>query len=118
MKLTLAPFDEETLWNYEIGIKTELADRRVRLNASAFYLKWEDLIVESFRFLTSGNLSSNFEQAINVDEAEGTGLEVEVLALITDQFTVQGSIGILDTEIRTSARSKRRISISCAGNQM
>ena len=29
-------FDEETLWNYEIGLRSEWLDRRLRLNISAF----------------------------------------------------------------------------------
>ncbi len=92
------PYDEETLWNYEVGIKTEFADRRVRLNASVFFMDWEDLQVEAFRFLTPGDLSSNFEQTVNVD-AEGQGAEIELLAAATDNLTLGGSIGYLDTEI-------------------
>jgi iron complex outermembrane receptor protein len=91
-------YDEETLWNYELGIKTELADRRVRLNASVFFMDWEGLQVEAFRFLTPGDLSSNFEQTVNVD-AEASGAEVELLAAVTDSFTLGGSVGYLDTEI-------------------
>jgi iron complex outermembrane receptor protein len=91
-------FDEETLWNYEIGIKTEFADRRVRLNASLFFLDWDGLQVEAFRFLTPGDLSSNFEQTVNVD-AEGTGGEIELLAMPWDNFTFGAAIGYLDTEI-------------------
>jgi len=91
-------YNEETLWNYEAGIKTEFADRRVRLNASVFFMDWTDLQVEAFRFLTPGDLSSNFEQTINVD-AEATGVEVELLAQPVDNFTFGGAIGYLDTEI-------------------
>lgn len=92
-------FDEETLWNYEAGIKTELADRRVRLNASVFLLKWEDLQIEAFRFLTPGDLSSNFEQTVNVPKAEGKGVELEILARPSESFTLGASLGYLDTEI-------------------
>ncbi len=93
------PYNEETLWNYELGIKSELADRRVRLNAAVFYLDWDDLQFESFRFLTPGDLSSNFEQTINIESAEATGLEVEVLAAATERLTISGALGLLDTEI-------------------
>ncbi len=93
------PFDEETLWNYEIGFKSELMDHRVRLNGSVFYLEWSDLQMESFRFLTPGDLSSNFEQAINVEDAEAFGAELELTAAVTDQLTITSSVGYLDTEI-------------------
>ena len=92
-------YDEETLWNYEIGIKTEFLDNRVRLNAAVFYMDWTNLQVEAFRLLTAGDPSSNFEQTVNVD-SEATGIEVELTAAPTDNFMIGGSIGYLDTEIK------------------
>lgn len=95
-------YDKETLWNYELGLKTEFWNNRVRLNAAIFQLKWEDLQLEAFRFLTVGDLSSNFEQTINVDEAKATGAEVEFIAALTEGFTLTGGFGYLDSEIEKS----------------
>ena len=92
-------FDKEQLWNYELGFKTEFADRRVRVNGSAFRLAWSDLQFESFRFLTPGDLSTNFEQTVNIDKAKATGFELEVLALPANDLTLSASLGWLDTEI-------------------
>lgn len=92
------PFKAETLRNYELGIKTEFADRRIRLNASVFYLDWSNLQVEAFRFLTPGDLSSNFEQTVNVD-SRGKGAEIELLAAPMTGLTIGASLGYLDTEI-------------------
>ncbi len=102
----IVPFDEETLWNYEVGFKSEFADRRVRLNGAAFFLDWSDLQMEAFRFLTPGDLSSNFEQSINIDDAEAVGLELELLALVSENFTVGATIGILDTEITSDSTAE------------
>jgi iron complex outermembrane recepter protein len=96
------PYDEESLWNYEIGFKSELWDNRLRLNASIFFLEWEDLQLESFRFLIPGDLNSNFEKTINVEKAEATGIEFEFLAAITENFSLRGGAGFLDTEITKS----------------
>ncbi len=100
------PYDEETLWNYEVGIKTELADRRVRLNASVFYYEWTDLQMEAFRFLTPGDLSSNFEQTINAKDAEATGAEVEFEARPTEHFSVGGAVGYIDSEITSDTTAQ------------
>jgi iron complex outermembrane receptor protein len=100
------PFDEETLWNYEIGFKSEFMDNRVRLNASAFYLEWSDLQLEAFRFLTPGDLSSNFEQTINIGKAEAKGAEIELTAAVTDRFTLSGAFGYLDTEIKSDTTAQ------------
>ncbi len=102
----IVPFDEETLWNYEVGFKSEFYDRRMRLNAAVFYLDWSDLQLEAFRFLTPGDLSSNFEQTVNVDDAEALGIEVEWVALLTDQFSVGATIGLLDTEITSDSTAE------------
>ena len=86
-------FDKEQLWNYELGFKTEWADRRVRVNGSVFRLAWSDLQFESFRFLTTGDLYTNFEQTVNIDKAEATGFELEVLAIPATDLTVSASLG-------------------------
>ena len=100
------PFNEETLWNYEVGVKSELWDNRVRLNAALYYLEWEDLQMESFRFLTPGDLSSNFEQTINIDDAEAWGGEIELLAALTDRLTITSGIGYIDTEITSNTTAE------------
>ena len=102
----VVPFNEETLWNYELGFKSEFMDNRLRLNASVFYLQWSDLQMESFRFLTPGDLSSNFEQTINIEDAEAMGAEFELLAAITDNFTLSGSLGLLDTEMTSDTTAQ------------
>jgi len=97
------PYEKETLWNYEVGFKAQLMDNRIRLNAAAFHLEWTDLQFESFFFLTPGNLSTNFEQFINIPKAEANGFEVEWVALITDNFTVTGGLGYVDTEVKSNS---------------
>ena len=93
------PFNEEVVWNYEIGFKSQLMGDRVRLNGSLFFLDWEDMQLEAFRFLTPGDLSSNFEQTVNVDSAEATGVELELLAALTQRLTLSAGLGYLDTEM-------------------
>ena len=93
------PFSEEQVWNYEVGFKSQLLDDRVRLNGSAFFLDWEDMQLEAFRFLTPGDLSSNFEQTVNVDSAEAFGMELELLAALSERWTLSAAYGYLDTEM-------------------
>jgi len=99
-------YDEETLWNYEVGFKSQLLDNRLRLNGSVFYLEWSDLQMEAFRFLTPGDLTSNFEQTINIEDAEATGVELETQWVVTEHFTLSGAIGYLDTEITSNTQAE------------
>ncbi len=93
------PFKEETLWNYELGFKSELMDHRVRFNGAVFHDIWKNMQMESFRFLTPGDITSNFNQTINIGRAEVTGAEFELMAALTDNFTLSGSLGVIHSEI-------------------
>ena len=92
-------FSKETLMNYEIGFKGETSNQRFRLNAALFFLEWDDFQMEAFRFLTEGDLSSNFEQTVNIETAEAWGVEIEFTALLGENFTLGGALGTLDSEI-------------------
>ena len=94
-------FDPEILTNYEVGVKSELFGGRARFNASAFLLDWQDLQLETFFFLVPGDATSNVQLTINVEEARATGLEAELAALLTDNLTLTGGIGVIDTEIQS-----------------
>jgi iron complex outermembrane receptor protein len=100
------PFNKETLWNYELGFKSELFDNRLRWNTSAFHLEWRDLQLEAFRFLVPGDLSTNFERTINAEDAEASGIETEFVWVPTDQLTFTGSLGYLDTEITSATTAQ------------
>ena len=94
-------FDPELLTNYEVGVKSDLFDGRARFNAAAFLLDWQDLQLETFFFLVPGDATTNVELTINVGEARATGLEAELAALLTDNLTLTGGIGVIDTEIQS-----------------
>ena len=93
------PFRPEILTNYELGVKSELFDGRARFNAAIFQLDWKDLQLETFFFLVPGDATSNVELTINVQNARATGLEAELAALITENLTITGGVGLIDTEI-------------------
>ncbi|UCG74223.1 MAG: TonB-dependent receptor [Chromatiales bacterium] len=99
-------YDEEELWNYEIGLKSEWFDNTLRLNLSAFYLEWSDLQLETFFFLTPGDPTSNVELTINVDDAEAKGFEVESIWVPTERITVTAALGYVDTEITSDEQAR------------
>jgi len=85
-------FDEETLWNYELGLKSNGWDRRLRLDASLFYMDWSDLQVNSVDVSTGTPI---FETQ-NAAEASSLGAELEARAIPVKGIEVGGSLGILD----------------------
>ena len=87
----LAPFDSETITAFEIGSKATLAGGKVQLNASVFYYDYEDI-----QTLVPGTLVTAFT---NADDADVTGLDLDIIAAPIDGLTLGLGIGLLDTEL-------------------
>ncbi|MBL4802889.1 MAG: TonB-dependent receptor, partial [Emcibacter sp.] len=69
-------FAPETLWNYEVGLKADFLDNRVRMNLSAFYMNWTDLQTAFQQAGTDseGNLTL-FGGIDNAEKATSKGFE-------------------------------------------
>ncbi|MEJ8569179.1 TonB-dependent receptor [Elongatibacter sediminis] len=92
-------FDEEELWNYEIGIKTDLLNNRLRLNAALFYMDWDGLQVEFEQtgLDEEGNLVI-FNGLNNSESSTSKGAELTLTALLSENLVANLSIGYLDAE--------------------
>jgi iron complex outermembrane recepter protein len=73
LQAATTPFDEETVLNGEIGVRSELFDNRLRFNVTAFEMRFDDIQVQSF---TSGFV----EITSNAASATIRGVEVEAVA--------------------------------------
>ena len=89
--LSLQPaFDEETVTSVEIGIRSTLADRKVRINASAFDYDYDDLQVAV--------LYPDRSVVENAAKARIRGLDFEVAVKPNRQFSFDLSFELLDDE--------------------
>ncbi len=86
----LAPFDPESNLTYELGLKSELFDRRVRFNAAAFYSDYKDIQVQTATI--AGIIITN------AAEAEIFGGEAELTYQINDNLTLNTSYAHVSTE--------------------
>lgn len=90
------PFGPEKVWSYEVGMRSELLDRRLRLNATAFWTDVTDYQLPSaFNFPTDAGDRIVFITG-NFAGMEIKGIELEALALATERLTVFANIGIMD----------------------
>ncbi len=90
----------ERLDAYETGFKTELFDRRLRLNAGAFYYDYSNLQVTQFVGLA--------QSVVNGAKARIYGLDVDFNARLTTALTLGGGFEILHalfTEYRNAVGS-------------
>ncbi|MEP6343792.1 MAG: TonB-dependent receptor [Maricaulaceae bacterium] len=91
-------FDEETVDSFEIGARTEFFDNRLRINPTAFLAIYDDKQEDTL--VTTGTGANIVNSAIvdNVSQVDIKGVELEVLARITENLTFQGTFGHVDAE--------------------
>jgi iron complex outermembrane receptor protein len=92
-------WEDETLWNYEVGFKTAVQEGRGSFNASAYRMNIENLQAT----VTAGSCSSRI--IVNVPKAQTTGLEAEFELAPTDNFDFALSGSYNKSELRSSFRS-------------
>ncbi len=96
-------FDEETLDSFEVGLKADWLDGRLRTNVALFYSEYDDMqIPGSVGVDTDGDgVNDDFVGTVtNAGEAEISGLEVEGNWLITNRLSAQFAYSYLDAEIK------------------
>ncbi|MCP5322264.1 MAG: TonB-dependent receptor [Pseudomonadales bacterium] len=88
----LPKFDEETVDNFEIGVKGLSFDRRLRWAASVFYTKYKDFQVNSPDPVGG---TSYIQNAASVHIP---GVEGEFTWMVNDNFTLEGSLAYIDAK--------------------
>jgi len=83
------PYDEEKVTSVELGIKSTVADN-IRLNAAVFNNDIKDLQLSEFLG------ASGYSQITNAGQATIKGAEIEVVAALSEELTVNANYGYLD----------------------
>lgn len=90
------PYDPEFLDNYELGFKTEWNGGRLRFNGALFYMDYEDKQEEIG--LPSEGATGQRISVFNAATATMQGIELEMQALLSENLTIGGNFGYLDSE--------------------
>ena len=98
----LLPFDPEKVWSYEAGIKSDLFDRRVRINLTAFYLDVAGLQTPSALIAPSGAITFITR---NFADYRNKGLEAELVFQPVDGLNLYANLGYQDDEYRLNANA-------------
>src|SRR5690606_87929 len=89
----IGPFDPETLDTFEIGLKSDLFDRRLRINLAAFYNIYKDMQVVQNITYASGANSATIQ---NAAKAKTKGVELEITAAPIEGLTISAAGAYLD----------------------
>jgi iron complex outermembrane receptor protein len=89
------PFDPEELASYEIGVKSDLFDRRMRVNVSAFFSDYSDLQL-TLSSCPQYGVGLPCAVVANAGDAEVKGAELETVVFPIDRLSIDGSFSYLD----------------------
>ncbi|HEY8130847.1 MAG TPA: TonB-dependent receptor, partial [Thermoanaerobaculia bacterium] len=92
-------WEDETLWNYEVGSKSRVMGGRGAFNVAAFYMNIKNLQAT----VTAGSCSSRV--VFNVPKARSTGAEVEFNLAPTDNFDFSVTASHTDSKLRSTLTS-------------
>ena len=90
-------WDQEDTKGFELGLKTNFLDGRLRLNAAAFYTDINNAFTFSFV------APYNAQVIRNIEEAEVLGFEANATWLLTENLVLDFGFGLLDSEIKKSS---------------
>jgi len=92
-------WDDEKVWNYEVGVKSRVLNGNGAFNVAAFYADIHDLQAT----VTAGSCSSRV--IFNVPKARSTGVEVEFEAAPNRNFDFALSGSFVDPALRSTLTS-------------
>ena len=95
-KLAKPSFDNESVWNYEAGVKARIPGGS--FTAAAFYSDIQNLQAT----VDAGSCSSRI--IVNVPKARSMGIEAELSSRLSENFDVSVSASINDSELKSSVR--------------
>jgi iron complex outermembrane receptor protein len=90
----LTPYQSDSLWNYEIGLKNTFFDRRLTLNIDAFQIDWSDMQI------TGRTPNGAFSFITNAGKARVRGLELETTIRPAEGFSITGNASYIDAKLR------------------
>jgi iron complex outermembrane recepter protein len=99
--LLLYPFKPESLDNFEIGVRSDLLDGRLRFNATLFNTIWDDIQVNlALRYCDASGACFDLPAVVpqNLGKAKAQGAEFELIYAATDKLTFNMNLGLLDTK--------------------
>jgi iron complex outermembrane receptor protein len=89
-------YNPETVTSYEVGLKTDLLDRRLRINLAGYVAKYKDLQLNISANAADPSLADTF----NAGRATVKGLEADITAVPFEGLTLQANYSYTTSKIR------------------
>lgn len=100
-------YDEEEAVNFELGTKRTMLDGRMTLNASIFFIDWDEQQLTSAEPFTNTDGEPDTTTLItNIGSTEIRGLELSINSVLNDNWGVNFTYGYTDAEIQEQCDSE------------
>ena len=110
--IVLPIFEDEQIDAFEVGIKTDLFNGRIRANLAAFFYKYDNLQFQA----TDPEV---FEGGVgNIPKVETYGMELELLASLAPSTTLDLKLSLLETKITSSFLALDNVESDAATNAL
>jgi len=86
----------ETADNFELGMKSEFFERRLRFNLTGFHVKYKNLQRELNVPIEVNGQPNQVTRFVNAASAKVKGIEIETVAQVVPQVTLRGVLGYQD----------------------
>jgi iron complex outermembrane receptor protein len=91
-----APYAAEESENFEIGLKSDLADGRLRLNVALFNMKYDSLQRDTVVAIPVAPFQET--RSVNLGDSTAKGIEIEMNWVPIDNLRIDANLGYLDHE--------------------
>ena len=100
-------FQPDSLWSYELGLKTRQLNNRLSIDASAYHIDWQDIQNPE------GVAGCGFSMIFNLGKAKSNGFDVNLQTLIGEHVKFNTMIGHTTAEYTTGS-----VGLVTAGEQI
>lgn len=101
---SFGPYSSDSLWNYELGLKTQWFDRKLTLNVDVYQINWSNMQVSGQTAAQS--TGSTFSVIGNAGDARIRGIEVETSVRPMDNLSFYLSTTYADAVLTTDQTSQ------------
>ena len=111
LNITQSPpdYSPDTVDSYEIGSKNKFFDRKLQVEASAYYLKWHNIQQEILL------PSCGYQYTDNVGDAESKGFDVQLQYKVLENLETELTLGYTDAKYVRTALPGNQTQVTSSG---
>lgn len=108
----LAAYGSDSLWNYELGLKSAWFDNRLAANAALYRIDWSDMQY------TANSTNGAFAFITNVGKARVFGLEADAMFVVSTALRGGVNLALTDAVLTQDQANADGVGLGAAGDRM